>query len=102
MSRSSKRHEELLRTDRAVLAYDHRDERYELVHFDHRGLEATIPFVAVDVGDRSFRLLRRREIGSRARGVEIEGDPREAFGDVGELLARIAHGQHPEEADHVC
>lgn len=87
--------------DGAVLAYDHRAERYELIHYHHNGLEATIGFVAVDVGDQDFRLLRRRELGAHAKGYEVEGRPAESFGEaIGSVLEAIGAGDHPEVAVH--
>lgn len=89
--------------NRVALRYDHAAARYELVHFAHAGLEATLGFVAVDAAEHAnaYRLLRRRELGVHARGYQVEGDPTEAFGEaVGAALRRIEADEHPDCADH--
>jgi hypothetical protein len=82
------------------LQYDTRDERYVLVTYPG-GLEVVMPFVGVDLSMHGrVQLLRRRQLGTHASGTTLEGGP-EDYGDVGDVLERIAAGEHPEMVSHV-
>lgn len=81
------------------LLYDPNDERYLLVT-EIGGQELTVGFVTCSIERGTIEFYDRRQLGEIAQTATLEGAP-ETFGEVGEQLANIDAGEHPEVATHV-
>lgn len=81
------------------LHYDPTDERYLLVT-EIGGQEFSVGFVTCSIERGTIEFYDRRQLGEIAQTATLEGAP-ETFGEVGEQLANIDAGEHPEVATYV-